>query len=88
MNISKRLQYIRKKKHIKLYALSRDAGLSLLELKNIETGKLSPSIYTLGKLLDAMNCSFSELFRSSSQKSMLTEQEKRMIDIIIDIDKK
>lgn len=79
MNIGKRLQTIRKSKHISIYRLSQLSEVSEGHIRNLESGKKSATIATLEMLVRSMDMTLSEFFNEDEQCVYLTNREKRML---------
>ncbi len=57
-----RIKAIRKLRNIKQCELAKQANISQPALSNIESGKRNPSISTIKRIAQILNCSVYELF--------------------------
>lgn len=63
-NSAQQFRNLRVSKKIKRCDLSRDSGVSLSQITNIEKGRIRyPQVITLAKLSKALGCEFEELFK-------------------------
>lgn len=62
MNLGTRLKELREARGISIYRLSRLTDISENHIHSIEHSEKQPTIYTLEKLLDALQVSLSEFF--------------------------
>ena len=63
MKISERLKALRKQHGLKLREISKETGLSVSYISDIERGRTMPSLETCGKLAEVYGVSLSNLFR-------------------------
>ena len=79
MNVGKRLQNIRKSKHISVYRISQDTGISTSHINSIERGEKNPSVETLCRLIEPLGITMSEFFNDDSDISYLSVEEKEVL---------
>ena len=68
IKVGARLRELREEKGFSLRGLALEAGISHTQLSAIEndqTTDVSPSLYTLGLVLEALHVSFAQFFKSS-----------------------
>ena len=70
MNIASRLCDLRMHSGLSRYSLSKKTGLSETQLGNYERGKTLPNLSSLGKILDALGCTYSEFFNESDSDAI------------------
>ena len=80
MDISKRLENVRKAKDISVYKLSQLSGVSETHIRDLERGDRNPSIDTLSKLAVPLGLSLPELLNDTDSVSYLTEKEKALVE--------
>ena len=68
MNIGNELKTLRKSKGLTAKELALKAGIAQSSVSDIENNKTSPSVETLGKILDALDVSISDFFAVSSDQ--------------------
>ncbi len=66
MEIGRRLQEVRKSKHMSVYRLSLNSTVSESHIRNIEKGKKNTTIETLQLLLKALNMTLLEFVNENS----------------------
>src|SRR5512138_1044003 len=64
VEVGQRLRQLREERRISLRELSRQSGISVNALSQIERGLTSPSVGTLYKLVDALKVPITALFRA------------------------
>lgn len=79
MDIGIRLQQLRETRGISAYSLSSLTGISETHIRNIERSRTQPTIYTLEKLLDALQVSLAEFFYEGQEIAYLTDHEKELL---------
>ncbi len=79
MDIGKRLQEIRKCKHISVYRLSQISEVSEGHIRNLESGKKSATVTTLEMLVHSMDMTLSEFFNEDDRCTYLTKREKKLL---------
>ncbi len=80
MDIGKRLQDIRQKKHISVYRLSQDTGISTSHINSIERNEKHPSVETLCRLVKPLGITMSEFFNEESNVTYLNDAEKEIVE--------
>ena len=80
MDISERLRSIRKAKNMSVYKLSQLSGVSETHIRDLERGDRNPSIDTLCRLVEPMGVPVSELFTESNNMTVLSDEEKALLD--------
>ena len=80
MEVGKRLQNIRKSKHISVYRISQDTGISTSHINSIERGEKNPSVETLCRLIEPLGITMSEFFNDDGDISYLNNTEKEVIE--------
>lgn len=63
VEIGKHLKDIRIEKGIKRYELSEKSGISTTQITNIEKGRMKPTVVTLKKLVDVLECDFDYFYK-------------------------
>lgn len=80
MDISERLKSIRVAKNMSVYKLSQLSGVSETHIRDLERGDRNPSIDTLCRLVEPMGVPVSELFTESNNMTVLSDEEKTLLD--------
>ena len=80
MDISERLKSIRVAKNMSVYKLSQLSGVSETHIRDLERGDRNPSIDTLCRLVEPMGVPVSELFTESNNMTILSDDEKALLD--------
>ena len=80
MEIGERLRDIRKSKGISIYRLSQDTGISQNHICDLEHGRRKPSVETLKRLIVPLGITLSELFNENGEVSILTENERELLE--------
>ena len=80
MDISERLKSIRVAKNMSVYKLSQLSGVSETHIRDLERGDRNPSIDTLCRLVEPMGVPVSELFTESNSMTVLSDEEKALLD--------
>ena len=80
MDISERLKSIRVAKNMSVYKLSQLSGVSETHIRDLERGDRNPSIDTLCRLVEQMGVPVSELFTESNNMTVLSDDEKTLLD--------
>ncbi len=80
MDVGKRLQEIRQKKHISVYRISQDTGVSTSHINSIERGEKNPSVETLCRLIEPLGITMSEFFNEDLGISYLNEDEREVLE--------
>ena len=80
MDISERLRSIRKAKNMSVYKLSQLSGVSETHIRDLERGDRNPSVDTLCRLVEPMGVPLSELFNESNNATVLSDDEKTLLD--------
>ncbi len=78
----------RKKHNMKLETLAKKAGISVSFLNNIEKGKRKPTLYSIEKIANALDCPLTSLLSYKSSSRYLPENAKIIFDIIKLLNKK
>ena len=79
MNLGTRLKELREARGISIYRLSRLTDVSENHIHSIEHSEKQPTIYTLEKLLDALQVSLSEFFYEGGDAICPTDYEKELL---------
>lgn len=101
MNIGRNIKEIRKRRSLSQKEVAMQIGIDQAQYSRIESGKVEPTISSLGKIADALGVGITDFFKeeiptevSSSDKNLvekiqlleeLEEQERSSILSIIDI---
>ena len=80
MDIGERIRQIRKSKGLSIYKLSQETGISQNHISNLELGRRKPSVETLKRLIVPLGITMSELFNESNEVSILSENERELIE--------
>ena len=80
MDVGKRLHNLRNKKHVTVYRISRDTGVSTSHINSIERGEKKPSVDTLSRLIEPLGITMSEFFNEDSDMSFLSADEKEVLE--------
>ena len=80
MDISERLRSIRKAKNMSVYKLSQLSGVSETHIRDLERGDRNPSVDTLCRLVEPMGVPLFELFNESNNTTVLSDDEKTLLD--------
>ena len=80
MDVGKRLQTIRQKKHISVYRIAQDTGVSTSHINSIERGEKNPSVETLSRLIEPLGVTMSEFFNEDTDVSYLNDEEREVIE--------
>ena len=80
MDISERLKSIRVAKNMSVYKLSQLSGVSETHIRDLERGDRNPSVDTLCRLVEPMGVPLSELFTESNNMTVLSDEEKALLD--------
>ncbi len=81
MSFAEQLIRIRKKRRLSQQQLAMRSGISQQAVSNLETGKSSPSAYTIQQLAAALRVSMSELLEDD-KKSPTANSDGELEDII------
>lgn len=83
MDVGQRIVQLRKKRNITTNKLANMAGISQSYLRDIENGKINPTVEKLEYICEALNISLLEFFENETSShdlslaiSKLTEKEK------------
>ncbi len=79
MNVGKRLKEIRESKHMSVYRLSLDSGVSESHIRNIERGKKNATVETLEMLINSLNITMSEFFNEDESSHYLMPDENLLL---------
>ena len=63
-----------------VYKLSQLSGVSETHIRDLERGDRNPSIDTLCRLVEPMGVPVSELFTESNNMTVLSDEEKALLD--------
>lgn len=74
-----RLRQFRERRGMSIRCLSKQTTVSESHIRNIEQSKVQPTIYTLKKLLDALQISLAEFFSEENEAVCLTAHEKEIL---------
>ena len=80
MELGERLRYIRTSKKLSIYRISQETGISQNHISDLELGKSQPSVDTLKRLIIPLGISLSELFNENQEISMLTDDERQLVE--------
>ena len=80
MDVGKRLQEIRQKKHISVYRIAQDTGVSTSHINSIERGEKNPSVETLSRLIEPLGITMSEFFNDDLDVSYLSNDEREVVE--------
>ncbi len=80
--IGENINLYRKKHNMKLEVLSRKAGVSVSFLNNIEKGQRKPTLYTIEKIANALNCPLISLLIIKSKIKQLPDETKIVLEIM------
>jgi len=81
MEIRDKLRQRRKLRDLTLKEVSKNTGISLPFLSDIERGNANPSLTTLGKLANFYNISISELIKLENKNTIeLTDEELEWLE--------
>ena len=80
MEIGERLRNIRKSKGLSIYKLSQETGIFQNHISDLELGRRKPSVETLKRLIMPLGITLSELFNENTEVSILTEQERELVE--------
>lgn len=80
MDIGERIRQIRKSKGLSIYKLSQETGISQNHISDLELGRRKPSVETLKRLIVPLGITMSELFNESNEVSILSENERELIE--------
>lgn len=76
-----RLREILKERHITLGQFSEVSGISQSNLSNYMSGKVSPTLDTLGRISDALGINITELFRKKEEVVLLAKYDGKLVEI-------
>ena len=62
MTIGEKIKELRKSKNMTLEDLSKKSGLAMASLTHYETGKNVPSLLSIKKLSEALDCDYDTLY--------------------------
>ena len=79
MNLGARLKEFRESRGMSVYRLSRLTDVSENHIHSIERSEKQPTIYTLEKLLDALQVSLAEFSYEGGKAIYLTDYEKELL---------
>jgi len=79
MNLGTRLKKFRESRGISVYCLSRLTDVSENHIHSIERSEKQPTIYTLEKLLNALQISLAEFFYEGGEAIYPTDYEKELL---------
>lgn len=77
MNIGKIIQHLRKRKGYSLREFGQRCSLSPSLISQVERGIVSPSIDSLVKIAEVLNCSISAFFEESTASEILIRADQR-----------
>ena len=81
LQIGKRIQHLRKQARYTQESFAEKAGLSLSYIAMIEIGKKTPTIETLNKIVQALDCDLAEFF---SVKTLRQKSNNKNISLSLD----
>ena len=79
MNLGTRLKKLREMRGISVYRLSHLTDVSENHIHSIERSEKQPTIYTLEKLLNALQISLSEFFYEGGEAIFPSDYEKELL---------
>ena len=80
MDIGTKLRKLRTSKHMSIYRVSQDTGISPNHIKALENGERNPSLDTLARLCVPLGIALPELINDDAEVSYLTERERALIE--------
>lgn len=80
MKIGARLKKYRISKGYTIYKLSKETDISQNHISAIENDKRQPTIDTLERLIAPMGISLAELFNTNESVSLLTNNERKLVE--------
>lgn len=80
MKIGARLKKYRISKGYTIYKLSKETDISQNHISAIENDKRQPTIDTLERLIAPMGISLAELFNTNESVSLLTDNERKLVE--------
>jgi len=80
MDIGTILRKLRTSKHLSIYRVSQDTGISPNHIKALENGERNPSLDTLARLCVPLGISLPELINDDAEVSYLTERERALVE--------
>lgn len=86
--LGENISLYRRKHGMKLETLAKKAGISVSFLNNIEKGKRKPTLYSIEKIANALDCPLASLLSYKSSVKYLPEDARITFDIIKIINKK
>lgn len=80
MDIGTKLRKLRTSKHLSIYRVSQDTGISPNHIKALENGERNPSLDTLTRLCIPLGISLPELINDDAEVSFLTVRERALVE--------
>mgnify|MGYP002861832128 CR=1 FL=1 len=80
MEMGKKLRELRTSKHLSVYRISQDTGLSPNHIRALERGERNPSLETLSRLCVPLGISLLELLCEDEEVSYLSEKERTLVE--------
>ena len=80
MEMGKKLRELRTSKHLSVYRISQDTGLSPNHIRALERGERNPSLETLSRLCVPLGISILELLCEDEEVSYLSERERTLVE--------
>ena len=80
MDIGTILRKLRTSKHLSIYRISQDTGISPNHIKALENGERNPSLDTLARLCVPLGISLPELINDDAEVSYLNERERTLVE--------
>lgn len=82
-NVGKRIKEIRQERGLSVRALARKLETDHSYLSKVENGKVTPSLETLVKIADALQCNVSDFFEDENKIEADEELKKEGVEWII-----
>lgn len=80
MEIGVKLKKLRTSKHLSIYRVSQETGISPNHIKALENGERNPSLETLARICVPLAISLPELVNENADVSYLTEKERALVE--------
>lgn len=80
--IAKRMKQVLEEKHVSVYRLEKESGLSRSTITCLMSEKDTkmPSVFTLGAALKVVDYSFSDFFRNDGARQELSDEEAYLVE--------
>lgn len=83
--LGENIKIFRNKNNMNLEELAKKANISVSFLNNIEKGSRKPTLYTLEKISNALNCPLTSLLTPKTTNSVYSKEENKIILEILKI---